>query len=193
MSLALESNTETLGIYVTDMIAAEQHLLQNIKAAEDCDGLENFPEIQSQLARIRSQSENHIATMKALLRRLGEDSSHLKEMMATVTGAALGVASKVRKHSVSKVLRDVYTALNLNAIGYEMLHTTGLALGSKPTAGVALQQLTTTAGLIMEVSLGSIPVVVTELAETHPVKPSVADIAQSNVRTAWLIRSPEET
>jgi len=189
MSTVLESSAETLGVYLTDMIAAEQHLLQNIRTVETIDELENFPEIQNQLARIGSQSETHMASLKTLLHQLGEDSSHLKEMVTTVTGAALGVASKVRKHSVSKVLRDVYTALSLNAIGYEMLHTTGLALGSKPTADAALQHLTATAGFILEISRRAIPVVITELAENNPVKPSVGDAAQSNVRTAWRNRS----
>ena len=192
MRTTLESSTETLGVSLTDMIAAEQHLLQNIRAVETIDELENFPEIQTQLARIQSQSESHIAAMKTLLHRLGEDSSHLKEMVTTVTGAARGVASKVRKHSVSKGLREVYAALSWNAIGYEMLHTAGLALGSQPTADVALQHLKATARFIMEISWGAIPVVVTELAENNPVKPSVADTAQSNMDAAWRSRLQRE-
>jgi hypothetical protein len=186
MNAVLESSTETLGIYITDMIAAEHHLLQNIKAVETDDELENFPEIRSQLVRIRLQSESHVAALKILLCQLGEDSSHIKEIVTSVTGTALGVVSKIRRHSIAKALRDIYTALSLNAIGYEMLHTTGLALSSKPTADAALQHLTATAGFLREVSWGAIPVVVTELAENNPVKPSVADAARSNIRTAWL-------
>jgi hypothetical protein len=39
------------------------------------------------------------------------------------------------------MLRDDYTALNLAAIGYHMLHTTGMGLQNQATADLALRHL----------------------------------------------------
>jgi hypothetical protein len=83
------------------------------------------------------------------------------------------------------MLRDDYVALNVNAIGYTMLHTTGLALDSAPTAELALVHLRSITPLIMELSQVIVPVVVSELGDTSRVDPTKIEAALRNTQQCW--------
>jgi ferritin-like metal-binding protein YciE len=69
-----------------------------------------------------------------------------------VLGKAAGMIDKMRNDSVSKALRDDYTAYNHVAIAYTMLHTTAMALGDDATTQFAEQGLRTYAGMVQELN-----------------------------------------
>jgi ferritin-like metal-binding protein YciE len=67
-------------------------------------------------------------------------------------GKAAGMIDKMRSDSVSKALRDDYTAYNHVAIAYTMLHTTAMALGDDATTQFAEQGLRTYASMVQELN-----------------------------------------
>lgn len=67
-------------------------------------------------------------------------------------GKAAGLIDKLRSDSVSKALRDDYTAYNHVAIAYTMLHTTAMAFEDEATMQFAEQGLRTYAGMITDIN-----------------------------------------
>jgi ferritin-like metal-binding protein YciE len=71
---------------------------------------------------------------------------------SNLLGKAAGMIDKIRNDSISKSIRDDYTAYNHVAIAYTMLHTTSMALGDQATQDFAEQGLRTYASLVQEVN-----------------------------------------
>jgi hypothetical protein len=69
-----------------------------------------------------------------------------------ILGKAAGLIDMVRQDSISKALRDDYTAYNLVAMAYTMLHTTSMALEENATKAFAEQGLRTYARLVQDVN-----------------------------------------
>ncbi|MGV3660746.1 MAG: hypothetical protein ACO1TE_11200, partial [Prosthecobacter sp.] len=117
----------------------------------------------------------------------------LKEAVTSVTGALAGLYGKVRKHPLSRILRDNYTALSLATVAYEMLHTTALGLGKQALADTALKHLKEIAPLIMAVTKIMPEVVLQELAADDPaIDTSVAGKALENTLNAWCESEPSK-
>lgn len=85
----------------------------------------------------------------------------------TLLGKAAGLIDKMRTESISKALRDDYTAFNLAAIGHTMLHTTAFALGDKATADLATTCLEGHARAVQEINQIISDVVMEELHKDH--------------------------
>jgi hypothetical protein len=103
-----------------------------------------------------------------------------------VAGVVAGLYDKVRKHPISRLLRDDYTALSLAATAYSMLYTTGLAIRELPIANVALRHLQELTPLVMELSRILPAAVVKELAEDDSnIDQTILGLAQENTLKAW--------
>ena len=103
-------------------------------------------------------------------------------------GKAAGVIDKLRKDSVSKALRDDYTAYNQLAIAYTMLYTTAAAFTDDATQQFAEQGLRTYAGLVQEINQVLPVAVLADLRqEEHaPVnEPGVADACRAAINEIW--------
>src|SRR5438045_2749044 len=110
----------------------------------------------------------------------------VKDAVATVAGTLAGLYDKIRKHPVSRMLRDDSVALSLAATAYSMLYTTALAVRDLPVANVALRHLRGITPLVVELS-DTIPgVVCRELAQTDPeIDATIVDLARKNTAEAW--------
>lgn len=71
---------------------------------------------------------------------------------ATLLGKAAGVIDKVRNDSVTKSIRDDYTAYNHVAIAYTILHTTAMAFADTATQEFAEQGMRTYAALVQNIN-----------------------------------------
>ena len=91
---------------------------------------------------------------------------------SNLLGKAAGMIDKMRSDSVSKALRDDYTAYNHVAIAYTMLHTTAMALGDQATQSFAEQGLRTYAAMVQELN-HLIPEAVVEDLRTNEDVPAV--------------------
>jgi ferritin-like metal-binding protein YciE len=106
----------------------------------------------------------------------------------TLLGKAAGVIDKLRNDSVSKALRDDYTAYNHTAIAYTMLYTTAAAMRDAATQAFAEQGLKTYAGLVQELNKVIPAAVVAELkhGDHAPViNPNVVADVRTTIDRIW--------
>jgi hypothetical protein len=103
-------------------------------------------------------------------------------------GKAAGMIDLMREDGVAKALRDDYTACNLLAISYTMLHTTAMALEDPATQAFAEQGLRTYASLVQEINHLMPEVVVEELKDNdgHPLQnTNVAAESRCLIQHVW--------
>ena len=184
---AMQARSDTLQQYVSDMIAIEEHIANAVKRqVEDKDVLNN-PQASRIIQNILQYAEQHSQHLKQHLESIGGDPAKgIKEVATSALGAVAGMYDKIRSEQVSKMLRDDYTALNLAAIAYTMLHTTGLALQDQGTASLALRHLQHYTPIIMELNQIIPSVVVAELKDDGlNVIEGSAQQAVNNTQNAW--------
>lgn len=185
----MKGRESTLQQYVSDMVAVERNLAAMAKRQ-----LEDVKEESSDAGRlvlnIRNLSERHAEHLKEQLEALGGDpASGIKEVVTAGMGAVSGMYEKMRSEAPSKMVRDDYAALNMAAIGYTMLHTTGLALGDHATAELAMRHLRHYTPLIMEINQIIPQLVVADLSnDVEGIDALSAQQARANTQEAW--RSP---
>ncbi len=106
----------------------------------------------------------------------------------TLLGKAAGVIDKMRNDSVSKALRDDYTAYNHLAIAYTMLYTTATAMSDAATQAFAEQGLKTYAGLVQELNQVIPAAVIADLkAGDHApvIDNNVVDDVRATIDRVW--------
>jgi ferritin-like metal-binding protein YciE len=134
---------ETLSTYVGDMLALEQHLLEAFE--KQVALAEGNPSAQNVVRQLVSSTKSRVTALEALDKTFGVENKGLTNTLKTAIsglfGVAAGVIDHIRPQSLSKALRDSYTATNHAIIGYVMLQTTGVALSDTATATLAEQHL----------------------------------------------------
>jgi len=183
----MSEQQKTIQKYVSDMLSLTHHIheaverqLKDERVQKDADA---FPLIN----RLDGILEGHINSLETHLKTVGGDApSPVKEAVSAVAGIFAGLYDKVRTDTVSKMLRDDYTALSLASIAHTMLHTTGLALQSQSTADIALSQLNDLTPVVVDLS-EVIPLVVTRelIDDGEHVDLSVGPQAVKNTQKAW--------
>lgn len=178
---------DTLQQYVSDMLAVERHLLPAFENQSKDDRFAKFPEARRLVNKIEATINSHINGLKQHLENLGGDAaSPVKSAVTAALGVAASVIENMRTDPISKNLRDDYTALNLAAISYTMLHTTGQALMDQQTADLAASFLMDYTPLIVELNEVIPEVVVSELGdETEVLEPGAAERATERTQRAW--------
>jgi hypothetical protein len=178
---------DTLTKYVSDMLALTKHIHEAIERQLDDDGLKKTPDAVRVIRTLDGILEMQINTLEAHLKSIGGAiGSPVKDVVSSALGMFAGLLDMVRTDTVSKMLRDDYTALSLQAIALTMLHTTGLALNKQSTADLALSQLHDITPLIVEISEIIPLVVVRELADdTELIDANVGTLAVNNTQKAW--------
>ena len=183
----MSERQDTLQQYVSDMLAVERHILPALENQSKDDRYAKYPEARRLVNKIETTIRSHIDGLEQHLRKLGGDpASPIKSAMTAALGMAASVIEKVRTDPVSKNLRDDYTVLNLAAVGYTMLHTTGQALMDEATADLAVNFLRDYTPLIAEINEVIPEVVVSELRdETELLDPDAATRAVKRTQEAW--------
>ncbi len=181
------AQTNNLRMYVNDMVALEKHILDAVERQQQDERVQQDPQLKELVDKIYTILRAHVLTMENHAAAVGEQfGSTVKEAVSNVAGAVAGLYDKVRKHPVSRLLRDDYTALSLASTAYSMLYTTGLATRELPVANVALRHLQELTPLVMELSRIIPSAVVKELAEDDPdVDQTILSLAQENTMKAW--------
>jgi hypothetical protein len=183
-----EERMTTLQKYVSDMMAVEEHIGSAVKRQVKDDNLAKHTSRASEIInRIAETTERHEQDLKHHLETIGGDAAKgIKEVATAALGTLAGLYDKIRTEAISKMLRDDYTALNLAAVGYTMLYTTGLALNDQATAALALRHLQDYTTIIMEINVLIPNVVVTDLRDNGAViAEGVLQQAIDNTQAAW--------
>jgi ferritin-like metal-binding protein YciE len=171
--------------YVGDMAALESHIEEAIDRQLDMtkDDAKAGPLIREFHDMIKTQRD----TMTALRDDLGSNAGNpVKEIGSEILGKAAGLIDKVRADSISKSLRDDYTAFNLAAISYTMLYATAKGVGSDDVATVAQNHLRNYARAVQKINHVIPDVVVAELADEEGFTSNgVAKKTRDMVDKAW--------
>jgi ferritin-like metal-binding protein YciE len=184
----MSDKQKTLQRYVSDMLSVEEHILEAIKDQVKDGDFKEFPVAHEFVSKTEGVLRNHVDKLKMHLDSLGGDPANpVKEAVTSLLGKAAGVIDQVRQNDkISADLRDDYTALNLAAISYTLLHTTGLALQDQKTASLAQQHLMDLTPLITRINEIIPQVAVQELKdEGATVGAMISDQAVSNTQKAW--------
>ncbi|MBC8126520.1 MAG: hypothetical protein H8M99_05170 [Gloeobacteraceae cyanobacterium ES-bin-144] len=163
-----EKANDTLLMYVNDVLALERLIEEAVTGQGKDDQVRAHPETAALISEISSCAVTRIDQLKELSESLGSGAGVIKETVAAVAGAVAGLYDKVRKHPVSRMLRDDYSALALASTAYSMLYTTSLALRNEQVAVVAKRGLEEVAPQVLKVSYLIPAVVVAELADQEP-------------------------
>ena len=183
-----KERADTLQKYVSDMMAVEEHIGSAVKRQSEDETLSKHnPQASQIIDNIVQITQRHERELKSHLEAIGGDPAKgLKEVATAALGSLAGLYDKVRTESVSKMLRDDYTALNLATVGYTMLHTTGLALNDQATASLALRHMKDYTPIIMQFNEIIPSVVVADLRDNGAmVNESTIQRAVNNTQEAW--------
>ena len=179
---------EILRPYVADMAAVEKHILEAVERQRNDGDLKQLPQALQLVSRLETTLKRHVDGLESHLKQFegGGVAGTVKETVTGVLGVFAGLYDKVRKETVSRALRDDYTALNLAAVSLTMLHTTALAVHHQATADLALRNLREIAPLIMELNEVIPHVVVRELAaDGRAYDAAIAQQAVRNTQEVW--------
>jgi hypothetical protein len=184
---SVESATALLRLYVNDMLAVDKHILEAIERQAADVRLQLFADVSVLVGDIAQTLRSQISELEPHVAALGgESGALLKTAVTSVAGAVAGLYDKVRKDPVSRMLRDDYTALNLAAISYGMLYTTGIALSDKAVANVSQRHLGQLTRLVIRLNQVIPGVVVTELAQDgHTVEENAGTTGRETIEQAW--------
>ncbi len=175
-----------LRTYVNDMIAVESDVSQAITGQLDDDKVHEEPAVYMLLKELADTSRARLAKLENLSEALdGKLGAMVKEAVATTTGYLAGLYGMVRKHPVSKMLRDDQVALNLTATGYSMLYTTAVTFDHEDVAVLALEHLNEILPQFVRVTRQIPSVVVMELSEGIP-NADAEDLATEAIEDAWM-------
>jgi ferritin-like metal-binding protein YciE len=155
-----------LQTYVSDMLALESHIDQPLKSQLGMQDADRYPEAKAAISQMFALCENHVTALTACLAELGgHEASGIKSAWSSLLGFGAAAIDSARKTKVSKSLRDDYTALNLAAISYTMLHATAVGLGNDTVAELAKRHLADYARCVMQVAQIIPTVVLAELRD----------------------------
>jgi hypothetical protein len=180
-----DKSHKTIADYIGDVVALESHIEE---ALDRQLGLTNEDPVAGPAVReFHTLVKGNRDRMRSLQDSVGSTAGNpIKEIGSSLLGKAAGMIDKIRTEGISKALRDDYTAFNMAAISYTMLHTTAVALKNDRVASVAEQNLTGYAAAIQQINRLIPKVVVSELAKDgHQVAAEAPASTVKIVQRAW--------
>ena len=164
MSETMQKNHKAISDWLGDIVALEGHVEEAMdrqlklksSSSEVTSAIQRYHDaVRDSKKRAEQYQEQYGTTPGNPIIKAGTN----------LLGKAAGVIDMIRADSVSKALRDDYTAYNLLAISYTMLHTTSMALKDDATMAFAEQGLRTYAGLVQDINNVLPAAVVTDLMQ----------------------------
>ncbi|MBA3686772.1 MAG: hypothetical protein H0W72_16230 [Planctomycetes bacterium] len=183
-----ETRQEWLIKHVQDMLAVEKHIHDEVAQHRQTDHLDDLPEVARAAHAVEQTLGQHVSVLENYLEGIGgraTGTGRFRRAMTNVTGAFTGLFARLREHGASRFLRDGYTALNLAAITYEMLHTTALAHHDRHLAQIAIANLNDLTRLISELGRLMPQAIAREAAELEGGDGGIAGEAEANTVRAW--------
>jgi len=181
--------------YTSDLLALERHFLNALKKQKASDKIKDNSVIEL-MHQCEKRVSSHVKSLERHVDRLGgEMKAEIKSKLATFTGSIAGLIDSVRSDTVSKMVRDDYTALSMITIGYTMLHTHALAEDDQLLADLTIEHMANCTSMITEISKVVPLVVASEIIEDEDRAESIGQKALSNTQNAWkpevVNREPE--
>jgi hypothetical protein len=175
--------------YLGDLIAAVDHVSQAVSKHARDDTLRTVAHAVDVIDATNTTLVRQLADLQALVKDKGGATGGgvVKDVLATVTGAIAGLYGKTRGETLSRILRDDYTALSFLSVCTIALHTTALGLNDTITAELTLRHMREYPSLMMSLS-DLLPYAVVADLQKDAVAITGADAAEQavhNLRDSW--------
>jgi hypothetical protein len=173
--------------WVGDIVALETHT----EEAMDRQLKLEFPNasLADVIQRLHASVRDSKHRAEAYQKQYGsEPGNPVKTAGSNLLGKAAGMIDRMREDGVAKALRDDYTAYNLLAIAYTMLHTTAMALEDSSTQSFAERGMRTYAALVQDINRIIPEAVIADLKdnEDHPLRnPNVVAECRQLIQDVW--------
>lgn len=172
--------------WLGDIVALESHVEEAMDAQLK---LEGDTELTGAIQRYHDAVRDSKHRAEAFQKEYGSTAGNpVIKAGSELLGKAAGLIDKMRDDSLSKALRDDYTAFNHVAIAYTMLHTTAMAFNDHAAMNFAEQGLKTYAGLVQDLNHTIPAAVVSDLkAGDHApvIDPGVVDSCRATIDRIW--------
>ncbi|MEP6763951.1 MAG: hypothetical protein ABJB66_06555 [Gemmatimonadaceae bacterium] len=181
---------DALNSYITDMLALEEHIAKAVDAQLG-DLRRDHPEFAGTLSKAATITAKHIGALTALKtsRKMDTTSSvaeAVKRAGSVVAGLGAAAIDLVRSESLSKDLRDDYTAYSLASIGYQMLLTSSVAMSDDEVSGHARTHFADYAQIVMDLSRVIPGAVIEDLKMQHlPVRGDAGELVAKEIKEIW--------
>lgn len=162
MTDTAQKNQKAISDWLGDIVALEGHVEEAMDRQLKLSSSSN--EVTAAIKRYHDTVRDSKQRAEQYQEKYGTTAGNpIIKAGTNLLGKAAGMIDMIRTDSVSKALRDDYTAYNLLAISYTMLHTTSMALKDDATKAFAEQGLRTYAGLVQDINHVIPEAVVTDL------------------------------
>lgn len=182
---------ETIQKYLGDMLVLERHILEAIGRQRNDETVREHPEVNELVIRMERMLKSHVAALEAydLAPSVGRESI-IKKAVGGAFGVAAGLYDRMRSQELSRILRDNYTALNLAAISYAMMHTMALAVSEENVAQLAKRHLEQIPPILDGIRLAIPQIVADEIAhhDGFSVVSNAGSTAVENLADVWHAR-----
>lgn len=145
------TNDKTIIKYIGDLAAVQRHCLEAFERQLASDYLANDVEAKSIVSEAKRVCATQINDLEARLTDM-DASGSWKEIVTSVTGYLAGVYDKLRGESLSRALRDDFTALQFVFVCQSMLITTAGACGDSITTDLVTHHQQHTVPLLMRLT-----------------------------------------
>ena len=133
-----DDERHSLGGYVSDLLALEQHIAKPLAEQVGHEATSEYPRAEALLQELQGLNASHEQRLQRALDRLGgHAAAPIKSAWSSLLGGAAAAIGSTRKTKVTKWLRDDFTALNLAAMSYTLLHATAIGVGDAEIAELA--------------------------------------------------------
>lgn len=190
-----DQNKNSLRTYTSDLLALETHFMNAVKKQKSSELVKDEIVIELLHELDKTVSKN-VAELETHLEKLGgKTKEDIKTKLASFAGSVAGLIDKARSDTISKMVRDDYTALSMITIGYTMLHTHALADEDDSLAVLTGNHLKNCTNLITEISKVVPMAVANEIIDDSERAEEIGRKALDNTQKAWkpdvVNREPE--
>jgi ferritin-like metal-binding protein YciE len=176
---------DAIKTYTSDLLALETHFLNAVKKQKSSESvkdeivIELLHELDKTVSKNTSELERHLNSLD------GKTKSDIKSKLASFAGSVAGLIDNARSDTVSKIVRDNYTALSMITVGYTMLHTLALANDDEALAEISENHLKECTNMVTEISKVVPLAVANEVIDDKDKADEIGQRALHNTQQAW--------
>jgi len=176
---------DSLKTYTSDLLALESHFLNAVKKQKSSESIKDeividlLHELDKMVSKNTKELESYLESTE------GKTNSDIKSKLASFAGSVAGLIDNARSDTISKIVRDNYTALSMITVGYTMLHTLALANDDESLAEISENHLKECTNMVTEISKVVPLAVANELIDDKDKAEEIGQRALHNTQQAW--------
>lgn len=176
---------DSLKTYTSDQLALETHFLNAVKKQKSSESVKDeividlLHELDKTISKNTSELETYLDSFE------DKTLDDIKSKLASFAGSVAGLIDNARSDTVSKIVRDNYTALSMITVGYTMLHTLALANDDESLAEISEKHLKECTNMVTEISKVVPLAVANEVIDDKDKAEEIGQRALHNTQQAW--------